>query len=70
MLEIDTSYRNDYQDAELAEVSDRKVLHRLRPLTRIYYDEFHICLSCSQIYWKGSHYDRMNEFLEQVLRNF
>jgi len=48
-------------------VKKETVLERLEPLTRRYYDEFHICGACSQIYWKGSHYQRMIEFLRQVL---
>jgi hypothetical protein len=44
------------------------VLERLEPLTRRYFDEFHICPGCQQVYWKGSHYERMSQMIEQVLR--
>jgi len=44
------------------------VLERLEPLTRMYFDEFHICPACGQVYWKGSHYERMSQMIEQVLR--
>lgn len=50
-------------------VKKEMILERLEPLTRRYYDEFHICGACNQIYWKGSHYQRMIEFLNQVLPN-
>jgi uncharacterized protein with PIN domain len=43
----------------LEAVSKEAVLPRLEPLTRLYFDEFHICPACQQIYWKGSHYDHM-----------
>ncbi len=43
----------------LQAVSKEAVLPRLEPLTRRYYDEFHICPACNQIYWKGSHYQHM-----------
>lgn len=134
MLGFDALYRNDFQDEELAQVSDREgrilltrdkrllmrnlvrqgywlrskiprrqleevvgrfglagiaqpfkrcmrcneplviarkedVLHRLKPLTRQYYDEFRLCPACNQVYWKGSHYQRMCQLIEQVLRN-
>jgi uncharacterized protein with PIN domain len=133
MLGFDTLYRNDFQDEELAQVSDREgrilltrdkrllmrnlvqqgywlrskiprrqleevvgrfglaaiaqpfkrcvrcneplvivrkedILHRLKPLTRQYYDEFRLCPACDQIYWKGSHYQRMCGLIEQVLK--
>ena len=52
----------------LETVSKQEVLHRLEPLTRKYFDEFKICPACKQIYWKGSHYERMQEIIES-LRN-
>jgi len=30
-------------------------------------EEFHRCIECGQIYWKGSHYERMQQFIEGVL---
>jgi len=42
------------------------VLERLEPLTRRYFDEFHLCPACDRVYWKGSHYERMRLLIEQV----
>jgi uncharacterized protein len=42
------------------------ILHRLEPLTNQYFDEFHICPACGQIYWKGSHYERMQGLIEKI----
>ncbi len=42
------------------------VLDRLEPLTKKYFNEFHICPNCQQIYWKGSHYERMQKVLIQL----
>jgi uncharacterized protein with PIN domain len=50
----------------LEPVSKEAVLPRLEPLTRLYFDEFHICPACNQIYWKGSHYDRMQKLLSKL----
>jgi uncharacterized protein with PIN domain len=50
----------------LEPVSKEMILDRLEPLTKQYFDEFRICLSCQQIYWKGSHYERMLKLVEQV----
>ena len=43
----------------LVPVEKSAVLERLEPLTRRYFDEFHLCPACNQVYWKGSHYQRM-----------
>jgi len=40
---------------------------RLQPETKQYYDEFSVCPSCDRIYWKGSHYRRMQRFIESVI---
>lgn len=45
-------------------VEKEKVIERLEPKTRIYYEDFYICSGCGKIYWKGSHYEQMNERLE------
>lgn len=48
-------------------VTKEEVSARLPPNTRRYYDEFRICQTCGRIYWKGSHYQRMQRFLRHVL---
>lgn len=50
----------------LEPVEKEKVLERLEPLTRLYFDDFHICPTCKQIYWKGSHYERMERLIEEI----
>jgi len=50
----------------LEKVDKELILDRLEPLTKKYFDEFHICPNCGQIYWKGSHYDQMVQIIEQV----
>ena len=50
----------------LVQVSRDEVLPRLRPLTRIYYDDFRRCPGCDAIYWKGSHHARMERLVERV----
>lgn len=51
----------------LAPVSKEKVLDRLKPLTKKYYDRFMQCQSCQQVYWEGSHFDDLNDFLSRVV---
>jgi uncharacterized protein with PIN domain len=52
----------------LAPVDKALILDRLEPKTRLYYDEFQQCQSCGQIYWRGSHFERMEAFIEGVRR--
>jgi len=39
---------------------------RLPPRTRELFNEFHLCPACGRIYWKGSHYERMQRFVDSV----
>ena len=50
----------------LETVSKEAVLDRLEPLTKLYFYEFMICPSCKQVYWKGSHYERMQRIVEKI----
>jgi hypothetical protein len=52
----------------LEPIAKEAVLDRLEPLTKLYFDEFQICPACKQIYWKGSHYDRMRDLIEQLTK--
>jgi hypothetical protein len=50
----------------LLPVEKALILDRLEPLTRTHYDEFHQCWGCHQIYWKGSHYERMLRTIDEL----
>ncbi len=53
----------------LETVSKEAVIDRLEPLTKRYFDEFRLCPACDQVYWKGSHYERMLEVIARVAGN-
>ena len=53
----------------LEPVSKEDVIERLEPLTKLYFEEFHICPACQQIYWKGSHYERMQNLISRITDN-
>ncbi len=53
-------------NTRLVPVRKADVLDRLEPLTRLYFDEFRICPGCQQIYWRGSHVDRMNRMIAEL----
>ncbi len=50
----------------LKSVRKADVIERLEPLTRKYFEEFYMCPACGQIYWKGSHFDRMQQFISSL----
>ncbi len=51
---------------ELAIVSKDKIIHQLEPLTRQYFHEFYQCSGCGTIYWEGSHFERMKDFIARI----
>jgi uncharacterized protein with PIN domain len=54
-------------NALLRPVPKEMVADRLLPETRQHYEEFRMCPECDRIYWKGSHYRRMQRFIEAVV---
>ena len=53
----------------LVPTSKEVILERLEPLTRKYYHSFHICEECRKIYWPGSHQEKINRFIENILES-
>lgn len=53
----------------LEETLKTDVVHMLQPLTRQYYQDFHRCPNCGQVYWKGSHYEHMQAIIDEIRRN-
>jgi uncharacterized protein with PIN domain len=49
----------------IKEVPKQTVLAILPPNTRRYFDEFYQCQQCGKVFWKGSHYERMEKFIQQ-----
>jgi uncharacterized protein len=51
----------------LLEKTDKsKIEGRLEMNTKLLFDEFLICPSCQQIYWKGSHYQNMLKIINEI----
>jgi uncharacterized protein with PIN domain len=53
-------------NVRVEDVSKEHIIDRLPEKTRTFYDRFWICPSCKRIYWEGSHYERMKEFVEKL----
>ena len=64
--EIDPWQRCLRCNGELEPVAKEDVLPLLEPKTRRYYDEFHRCRECGNVYWKGSHYPRMQRLIARI----
>lgn len=50
----------------LVQTAKEDILHHLPPKMREMYNEFQLCQRCNRVYWKGSHYERMREFVEGI----
>lgn len=47
-------------------VEKERVVHRLPPKTQLYFNEYYHCASCDKVYWKGSHYEHMQQVIQQI----
>jgi uncharacterized protein with PIN domain len=53
-------------NALLEQVDKAEVMEKLEPLTKIYYAAFRRCPGCAQIYWRGSHFDKLTARVEEI----
>lgn len=53
-------------NAPLQPVDKSEVFDRLEPLTKIYYERFRRCGGCGQVYWQGSHFDKLQARVEEI----
>jgi len=51
----------------LAGVEKGEVIAQLEPLTKIYYEAFRRCGQCGQIYWGGSHFEKLQARIDRLL---
>lgn len=51
----------------LQPVEKAAILDRLEPKTKRFYAEFQQCDTCGQVFWKGSHFERMQAFVGEIL---
>ena len=47
-------------------VAKADVMARLEPLTQKYYTEFSRCDSCGNVYWEGSHFEKLIERVKEI----
>jgi uncharacterized protein with PIN domain len=53
-------------NAVLAHVGKKEIIDQLEPLTKIYYQDFRRCTECGQIYWAGSHFEKLQARIERI----
>jgi len=54
-------------NALLRQTQKELISHRLLPETKRHFEDFYICPDCDRIYWKGSHYRRMQRLINSVV---
>jgi uncharacterized protein with PIN domain len=47
-------------------IEKKKIMERLQERTKNMVDEFETCPSCNRIYWKGSHYQKMEGIIDKI----
>lgn len=52
----------------LSSIEKEAIINRIPPVVREWHNEYLICSLCDRLYWKGSHYEYMNAFVQDVLR--
>jgi uncharacterized protein with PIN domain len=53
-------------NGELEPIDKKEVADRLEPRTRRHFEEFWMCRECKNIYWRGSHYDKLLQLVASV----
>lgn len=51
----------------LAPVDKEDVLPRIPPKTALWQDDYYVCTDCAKLYWRGTHYPRLQEMVERIL---
>ncbi len=53
-------------NGRVAKVSKSAVIGCLQEKTKRYYDNFSRCQACGKIFWEGSHYAKLQEFVKEL----
>ena len=56
-------------NGKISPVDKSEIVDKLQEKTRLYYDRFSRCLSCGKIYWEGSHYEKLLEFISKISKS-
>ena len=53
-------------NALLESAEKEQIIGQLEPLTKIYYDQFRRCPGCGQVYWSGSHFEKLQKRIDAI----
>ena len=53
-------------NAPLERAEKANVIGQLEPLTKIYYEQFRRCSGCGQVYWSGSHFQKLQRRIATI----
>ena len=48
-------------------VDKKEVLPRIPPKTALWQDEYFICQACDKLYWRGTHFPKLQHMIERIL---
>lgn len=54
----------------LEKVEKANIINSLPPLTIKFFENFVQCQSCHKIYWEGTHYHKLKEWVDEILKIF
>jgi uncharacterized protein len=55
---------------ELRRVEKQSVIERIPPKTAKWLDEYFVCAQCDQLFWRGTHWQRITAQLDELTRSF
>ncbi len=58
---------SDFKLSPRSAIEKEKIINQLEPKPILYYNDFYRCEHCRQIYWKGSHYRKIENHFENTL---
>jgi uncharacterized protein len=53
----------------LESIAKERIIDQLPESVQLQNNEFHRCQTCEQVYWKGTHYERLQQFIDGVLES-
>jgi uncharacterized protein len=53
-------------NSPLKTVAKADIIEKLEPLTKIHYQQFRRCTGCGQIYWPGSHFEKLGQRIDEI----
>ncbi|MGM0508694.1 MAG: Mut7-C RNAse domain-containing protein [Fusobacteriota bacterium] len=54
-------------NGKMRSVTKEEIIEKLEPKTKKYYSDFHQCVDCKKVYWKGSHFKKMEKLVDNIL---